>query len=103
MADIQRPTGNAIGMIETRGLVPAIEAADAMVKAAQVTIVSRQLIGDGLVAVVVRGEVGAVKTAVEAGAAAAERVGDVLSHHVIARPDPSIDELVAPDAPPQRA
>ena len=63
MAEQNRTTGSAIGMVETRGLVAAIEAADAMVKAAQVNLVSRQLVGDGLVTVIVRGEVGAVKTA----------------------------------------
>lgn len=102
MANDTRSTGgNALGMIETRGLVAAIEAADAMVKAAQVSIVSRHLVGDGLVAVIVRGEVGAVKTAVDTGAEAAQRVGDLISQHVIARPDPSIEEFIATpsDAP----
>lgn len=81
-------------MIETHGLVAAIEAADAMVKAAQVTLVSRQLVGDGLVTVVVKGEVGAVKTAVEAGAQAAQRVGELVSQHVIARPDEAVEAIM---------
>ena len=102
MADEVRATGTALGMVETRGLVAAIEAADAMVKAAQVTIVGRQLVGDGLVAVIVRGEVGAVKTAVEAGAAAAQKVGDVISQHVIARPDESLERaMLVPASPPR--
>lgn len=90
----------ALGLVETRGLVAAIEAADAMVKAAQVEIIGRQLVGDGLVTVIVQGEVGAVKTAVEAGAAAAQKVGELLSHHVIARPDPSIATQLLKDLPP---
>ncbi len=76
----------ALGMIETRGLVGAVEAADAMVKAAKVTLVQRELSGAGLVTVMVRGEVGAVKAAVEAGQAGARRVGELVSSHVIARP-----------------
>jgi ethanolamine utilization protein EutM len=76
----------AIGMIETRGLVPAIEAADAMVKAANVQLVAKQTVGGGLVAIIVRGDVGAVKAATDAGAVAANKVGDVLSVHVIPRP-----------------
>lgn len=92
-----RNSGNAIGMIETRGLVAAVEAADAMVKAAQVTLVARQLVGDGLVTVIIKGEVGAVKTAVEAGGSAAQRVGELVSQHVIARPDHAIESvMVAP-------
>jgi ethanolamine utilization protein EutM len=84
-------------LIETRGLVAAVEAADAMVKAAQVTLVARQLVGDGLVTVIIKGEVGAVKTAVEAGGAAAQRVGELVSQHVIARPDNAIESvMVAP-------
>lgn len=94
MAEQTRSAGTAIGMIETHGLVAAIEAADAMVKAAQVTLVSRQLVGDGLVTVVVKGEVGAVKTAVEAGAQAAQRVGELVSQHVIARPDEAVEAIM---------
>jgi ethanolamine utilization protein EutM len=76
----------ALGMIETKGYVAALAAADAMVKAANVTIVSREEVGDGLVAVVVRGDVGAVKAASEAGAEAASTVGELVSVHVIPRP-----------------
>jgi len=76
----------ALGMIETKGYVAALAAADAMVKAANVTIVSREEVGDGLVAVVVRGDVGAVKAASEAGAEAASTVGELISVHVIPRP-----------------
>ena len=74
---------DALGMIETKGLVGAIEAADAMVKAANVTLIGREQIGGGFVTVLVRGDVGAVKAAVDAGAAAAERVGNLRSVHVI--------------------
>ena len=77
---------NAIGMIETKGYVAALAAADAMVKAANVTIVDRQQVGDGLVAVIVTGEVGAVKAATEAGAESAAQVGELISVHVIPRP-----------------
>ena len=76
----------ALGMIETKGYVAALAAADAMVKAANVTIVSREEVGDGLVSVVVRGDVGAVKAASEAGAEAASTVGELVSVHVIPRP-----------------
>ena len=79
----------ALGMVETRGLVAAIEAADAMVKAANVT-----LIGSGLVSVMVRGDVGAVKAAVEAGGAAASRLGEVVATHVIPRPHTDVDKLL---------
>lgn len=89
-----RNAGTAIGMVETRGLVAAVEAADAMVKAAQVSLVARQLVGDGLVTVIIKGEVGAVKTAVEAGATAAQRVGELVSQHVIARPDNAIESVM---------
>ena len=76
----------AIGMIETKGYVPALSAADAMVKAANVEIVARNEVGGGLVSVIVKGDVGAVKAATEAGAEAASQVGDVMSVHVIPRP-----------------
>ena len=76
----------ALGMIETKGLVGAIEAADAMCKAAKVNLLEREISGAGLVTVMVRGEVGAVKAAVEAGQAAAKRVGELVGTHVIARP-----------------
>lgn len=84
----------ALGMIETRGLVGAIEAADAMVKAANVTLVGKDRAGGGLVTVMVRGDVGAVKAAVEAGADAAKRVGEVVSVHVIARPHSEVENIV---------
>lgn len=87
-------TLNALGMIETRGLVGAIEAADAMVKAANVTLVGKEHIGGGLVTVLVRGDVGAVKAATDAGAAAAERVGELVSVHVIPRPHNEIEEVL---------
>ena len=76
----------ALGMIETKGLVGAIEAADAMVKSANVTLIGYEKIGSGLVTVMVRGDVGAVKAAVDAGSCAAEKVGEVVSQHVIPRP-----------------
>ena len=76
----------AIGMIETRGYIPAIEAADAMVKAAHVELVGKVQVGSGLVTVIVQGDVGAVKAATDAGAAAAEKVGELVSVHVIPRP-----------------
>ncbi len=81
----------SLGMVETRGLVGAIEAADAMVKAAKVRFVGREFIGGGLVTVFVRGDVGAVKAATDAGGAAAERVGELLSVHVIPRPHGDIE------------
>ena len=77
---------NALGMIETKGYVAALAAADAMVKAANVVIVAREEVGDGLVSVVVRGDVGAVKAATEAGSETASSVGDLVSVHVIPRP-----------------
>jgi ethanolamine utilization protein EutM len=77
---------NALGMVETKGLVGSIEAADAMVKAANVTLVGKEQIGAGLVTVLVSGDVGAVKAATDAGAAAADRVGELISVHVIPRP-----------------
>ncbi|WP_232697204.1 BMC domain-containing protein [Brevibacillus daliensis] len=77
---------DALGMIETRGLVGAIEAADAMVKAANVTLIGKERIGSGLVTVMVRGDVGAVKAATDAGAATAERIGELIAVHVIPRP-----------------
>ena len=90
------PAGQAaLGMIETRGLVASIEAADAMVKAASVSIVSQTKSGGGLVSTLVRGEVGAVKAATDAGAVAANKVGDVVSVHVIPRPHEEIEGLLA--------
>ncbi|MBC8390322.1 MAG: BMC domain-containing protein [Actinobacteria bacterium] len=86
--------GEAIGLIETRGLVGSIEAADAMVKAANVTLMGQERIGGGLVTVIVKGDVGAVKAAVDAGAAAAKRVGELLSVHVIPRPHSDLDMIL---------
>lgn len=85
---------NSIGMIETRGYVAAVTAADAMVKSATVEIIGQKEVGDGLVAVLVRGEVGAVKAGVEAGAEAANAVGDVVSMHVITRPHADVDKMI---------
>jgi len=79
-------TYNSLGLVETRGLVGAVEAADAMLKAANVTLVGKEQVGGGLVAVLVRGDVGAVKAATDAGAAAAAKVGELVSVHVIPRP-----------------
>lgn len=84
----------ALGLVETKGLVGAIEAADAMVKAANVTLVGKEKIGSGLVTVMVRGDVGAVKAATEAGAEAARRVGELKSVHVIPRPHADVEELL---------
>ena len=85
---------SALGMIETKGLGAAIEAADAMVKAANVTLIGKEHIGGGLVTGMVRGDVGAVKAATDAGAAAAERVGELVSVHVIARPHGEIEMIL---------
>lgn len=84
----------ALGMIETRGLIGAVEAADAMVKAANVHLIGEQQIGSGLVTVMVRGDVGAVKAATDAGAAAAQRVGELLSVHVIPRPHAEVEDIL---------
>jgi ethanolamine utilization protein EutM len=84
----------ALGMVETRGLVGAVEAADAMVKAAQVTLIGKEKIGGGFVTVMVRGEVGAVKAATDAGAAAAKRVGELVSVHVIPRPHDQVESIL---------
>ena len=84
----------ALGMVETRGLIAAIEAADAMVKAANVTLAGKEKIGSGLVTIMVRGDVGAVKAAVEAGAAAAKRVGELVSTHVIPRPHSEVEMIL---------
>ena len=81
-------------MIETRGFVGAVEAADAMVKAANVTLLGKELVGAGLVTVMVRGDVGAVKASVDAGAAAAKRVGELVSVHVIARPHDDVEGIL---------
>ncbi|GBG58377.1 carboxysome shell protein [Sporomusaceae bacterium FL31] len=84
----------ALGMVETKGLVGAIEAADAMVKAANVILVGYEKIGSGLVTVMVRGDVGAIKAATDAGAAAAEKVGEVVSVHVIPRPHTDVEKIL---------
>ena len=86
--------GSALGLIETKGLVGAIEAADAMCKAANVTLVGYEKIGSGLVTVMVRGDVGAVKAAVDAGTSAADRVGEVVSTHVIPRPHQDVEKIL---------
>ena len=90
---------NSLGMIETKGLVGAIEAADAMVKSANVQLVGKEQIGGGLVTVMVRGDVGAVKAATDAGAAAAEKVGELISVHVIARPHVEVDNILPKGKP----
>ena len=90
----QMANTNALGMVETKGLVGAIEAADAMVKAANVQLVGKEQVGGGLVTVMVRGDVGAVKAATDAGAAAAEKVGELISVHVIPRPHAEVDGIL---------
>ena len=84
----------ALGMVETRGLVAAIEAADAMLKAANVELVGTEKIGSGLVSVMVRGDVGAVKAAVESGTAAAQRLGEIIATHVIPRPHADVEKIL---------
>ena len=84
----------ALGMIETRGLTAAVEAADTMVKAAEVTLIGTEKIGSGLVSVMVRGDVGAVKAAVEAGDASARRLGEVIATHVIPRPHSDVEKIL---------
>lgn len=85
---------DALGMVETKGLVGSIEAADAMTKSANVTLIGYEKIGAGLVTVMVRGDVGAVKAAVDAGVAAAEKVGAVVSKHVIPRPHADVEKIM---------
>ncbi|MGL5693569.1 MAG: propanediol utilization microcompartment protein PduA [Peptostreptococcaceae bacterium] len=86
--------GEALGLIETKGLVGAIEAADAMTKSANVNLVGYEKIGSGLVTVMVRGDVGAVKASVDAGAVAAEKVGELVSKHVIPRPHTDVEKIL---------
>ena len=86
--------GEALGMIETKGLVGAIEAADAMTKSANVTLMGYEKIGSGLVTVMVRGDVGAVKAAVDAGACAAEKGGEIVAQHVIPRPHTDVEKIL---------
>ena len=85
---------DALGMIETKGLIGSIEAADAMVKAANFYLIGKEFVGGGLVTVMVRGDVGAVKAATDAGAAAAQRVGELLSVHVIPRPHVEVEDIL---------
>ncbi|AEV95602.1 BMC domain-containing protein [Pediococcus claussenii] len=85
---------NALGLIETKGLVASIEAADAMVKAANVEMVGQEKIGSGLVTIMVRGDVGAVKASVDAGVAAAENIGEVVSSYVIPRPHAEVENIL---------
>lgn len=84
----------ALGMIETKGLVAAIEAADSMVKAANVTLIGYEKVGSGLVTVMVRGDVGAVKAATDAGVTSAKRIGEVISVHVIPRPHTDVEKIL---------
>ncbi|BAN94445.1 ethanolamine utilization protein EutM [Streptococcus dysgalactiae subsp. equisimilis] len=84
----------ALGMVETKGLVGSIEAADAMVKAANVTLIGKEHVGGGLVTVLVRGDVGAVKAATDAGSAAAQRIGELVSVHVIPRPHTEVETIL---------
>lgn len=92
-------TSDALGLVETRGLIGAIEAADAMVKAANVILVAKEYIGAGFVTVMVRGDVGSVKAATDAGAAAARRVGELISVHVIPRPHAEVEKILPTGAP----
>jgi ethanolamine utilization protein EutM len=87
-------TGRALGLIETKGLVGAVEAADAMVKAANVKMIGKEKIGGGYVTVMVRGDVGAVKAATDAGASAAKKVGELVSVHVIPRPHNDLEKIL---------
>ena len=93
MADEKAEIGDALGMIETRGLIGMIEAADAMLKTANVTLVSWQKVDAGLVTALIRGDVGSVKAATDAGAAAARRVGELIGVHVIARPADGLEKV----------
>jgi ethanolamine utilization protein EutM len=93
---LQDPAFIALGMVETRGLIGSIEAADAMVKAANVVLIGSEYVGGGYVTVMVRGDVGAVKAATDAGAAAAKRVADLISVHVIPRPHENV-EMILPE------
>ncbi|MCL1694274.1 MULTISPECIES: BMC domain-containing protein [unclassified Lysinibacillus] len=95
--------GSAIGMIETKGLVGSYEAADAMIKSSDVTIVKQEFVDGGIVTVVVKGDVGSVQAAVEAGKAAAMRVGELLGAHVIPRPDEDVFQMIkGPEAPKKK-
>jgi ethanolamine utilization protein EutM len=93
---IPHMSSDALGLIETKGLIGAIEASDAMVKAANVRLVTKEYIGAGYVTVMVRGDVGSVKAATDAGAAAARRVGELISVHVIPRPHAELERILTP-------
>jgi len=99
----ERMSNEALGMIETKGLVGSIEAADAMVKAANVILIGKEYIGSGYVTVMVRGDVGAVKAATDAGAAAARRVGELVSVHVIPRPHEHVEKILPGGGAPPAA
>ena len=88
-------SSDALGMVETRGLIGSVEAADAMVKAANVSLIAKEYIGAGYVTVLVRGDVGAVKASTDAGAAAARRVGELVSVHVIPRPHAEVERIIS--------
>ena len=92
-------SSEALGLIETKGLIGAVEAADAMVKAANVVLIGKEYIGAGYVTVMVRGDVGAVKAATDAGAAAARRVGELVSVHVIPRPHSEVERILPKGTP----
>ncbi len=92
--EVKTMAQEALGMVETRGLVAAIEAADAMLKAANVTLVGTEKIGSGLVSVMVRGDVGAVKAAVEAGGQSAQKLGEIIATHVIPRPHNDVEKIL---------
>ena len=92
--EVKVMTQEALGMVETRGLVAAIEAADSMLKAANVTLIGTEKIGSGLVSVMVRGDVGAVKAAVEAGSTSAQRLGELVAVHVIPRPHTDVEKIL---------
>ena len=94
MAGREHKMADALGMVETKGLIGSVEAADAMVKAANVILIGKEYIGAGYVTVMVRGDVGAVKAATDAGAAAARRVGELVSVHVIPRPHGEVEKIL---------
>jgi ethanolamine utilization protein EutM len=98
MSSTHLPT-TALGMVETRGLVASVEAADAMSKVAYVQLLCQEEIGGGYVTIMVRGEVGAVQSSVDAGVAAAKRAGELVAAHVIARPHPSVEKLIHQGSP----
>jgi microcompartment protein CcmL/EutN len=103
MLEFSRPGGlkmsEALGLVETKGLIGSVEAADAMVKAANVVLVGKEYIGAGYVTVMIRGDVGAVKAATDAGAAAARRVGELVSVHVIPRPHTEVERILPKGSP----